>query len=77
MLKDFDMLIKDTETDVVDITKSIAKKAAQICAEYKNFKVMDALQLAAAVKSDCSISLTNDKQLWQFKELTVLTMDDL
>ncbi len=41
MLKDFDMLIYDTETDVIDITKSIAKKAAQIRAEYKNFKAME------------------------------------
>ncbi len=77
LLKDFDMLIEDTETDVVDITKSIAKKAAQIRAEYKNFKAMDALQLAAAVKSGCGIFLTNDKQLRQFKELAVITMDDL
>lgn len=38
---------------------------------------MDALQLVAAVKSGCSIFLTNDKQLRQFKELTVVTMDDL
>ncbi len=77
LLNDFDMLIEDTETDVIDITKSIAKKAAQIRAEYKNFKSMDALQLAAAVKSGCIIFLTNDKQLRQFKEITVLTMEDL
>ena len=43
LLKDFDMLIEDTETDVVDITKSVTKKAAQIRADYKCFKAMDAL----------------------------------
>lgn len=77
LLNDFDLFIEDTETEVVEITTSIAKKAAQIRAEYKNFKAMDALQLAAAVKSGCGVFLTNDKQLRQFKELTVMTMDDL
>lgn len=77
LLRDFELLIKDTETDIVDITKLIAKKAAEIRAAYINFKGMDALQLAAAVKNGCGIFLTNDKQLRQFKELTVMTMDDL
>ena len=77
LLRDFDLLIEDTETDIVDITKLIAKKAAEIRADYINFKGMDALQLAAAVKNGCGIFLTNDKQLRQFKELTVMTMDDL
>ncbi len=77
LLEDFDMLIEDMETSVIDITKLIAKKAAQIRAEYKNFKAMDALQLAAAVKSSCSVFLTNDKQLRQFKELKVITMEDI
>lgn len=31
-----------------DINKEIAKKAAQIRADYKGFKAMDALQLAVA-----------------------------
>lgn len=77
LLDDFDMLMKDTETDIVDITKPIAKKAAEIRADYNKFKAMDALQLAAAVISGCDIFLTNDKQLRQFKELKVMTMDEL
>lgn len=77
LLKDFDMLLEDMETDIVDITKPIAKKAAQIRADYKSFKAMDALQLAAAVKSGCEVFLTNDKQLRQYKELMVMTMDEL
>lgn len=77
LLKDFEMLIEDMETDVVEITKPIAKKAAQIRATYKKFKAMDALQLAAAVKSGCDTFLTNDKQLRQFQELKIITMDDL
>ena len=38
---------------------------------------MDALQLAAAVISGCNAFLTNDKQLRQFMEIKVMTMDDL
>ena len=75
LLNDFELLLEDMETKVVDITKTIAKKAAQIRADYKNFKAMDALQLAAALQSGCSVFLTNDKQLRQFKELNVMTME--
>lgn len=77
LLKDFDMLIEDMNTNVVDITKHIAKKAAQIRAGYRHFKAMDALQLAAAVNCGCDVFLTNGKQLRQFKELKVMTMEEL
>ena len=77
LLNDFEALIKDTETNIVDLTKSVAKKAAQIRAYYKKFRAMDAPQLAAAVKSGCDVFLTNDKQLRQFEELKIVTMDDL
>lgn len=54
----------------------IADKAAQIRARYKDFKAMDALQLAAAVHTACDIFLTNDKQLKQFAELNCITVED-
>lgn len=38
------MFIKYTETDGVDITKSVAKKVTQTRADNMNFKAMDALQ---------------------------------
>ena len=77
LLHDFDMLLEDTGTDIIDITKPIAKKAAEIRAYYSKFKAMDALQLAAAVISGCNVFLTNDKQLRQYTEIAVMTMDDL
>ncbi len=77
LLDDFDRLLEDTGTDILDITKPIAKKAAEIRACYSKFKAMDALQLAAAVVSGCNVFLTNDKQLRQFMEIMVMTMDDL
>ncbi len=77
LLNDFDTFLEDTGTDIIDITKPIAKKAAGIRAYYSKFKAMDALQLAAAVISDCNVFLTNDKQLRQFTEIKVMTMEDL
>lgn len=62
---------------ILKINQEIAKKAAKIRAEYKSFKGMGALQLAAACLADCDLFLTNDKQLKQFKEFSCITVDDL
>ena len=73
----FDRLIKAFGIKVVIIDEKIAKKAAQIRAEYKGFKAMDALQLAAAVIMRCDLFLTNDKQLMKFEEIECVTVDEL
>lgn len=65
------------DMEIVEINQEIAKKAAQIRAEYKSFKAMDALQLATAYMSGCDLFLTNDKQLKQFGELVCITVDEL
>ena len=65
----------DIEIKSIDI--AIAEKAAQIRAEYRGFKSMDALQLASACLSGCDLFLTNDKQLRQFKELKCITVEEL
>ncbi len=73
----FNRLVATTNMEIVEITQEIAKKAAQIRAEYKGFKAMDALQLAVACFVDCDLFLTNDKQLRQFKEIKCITVDEL
>lgn len=73
----FERLIKVFGIKMVAIDEKIAKKAAQIRAEYNGFKAMDALQLAAAVIMGCDFFLTNDKQLRQFKEIECRTVDEL
>ena len=73
----FQRLVAMTDMEIVEINQEIAKKAAQIRAEYKNFKAMDALQLATACVMGCDLFLTNDKQLRQFKEITCITVDEL
>lgn len=72
-----DMFNRLVETTNMEINYAIAKKAAQIRAEYKGFKAMDALQLAVACLFKCDLFLTNDKQLRQFKEIKCITVDEL
>ena len=73
----FYRLIEITNMEIIEINQEIAKKAAQIRAEYKGFKAMDALQLSIASMSKCDLFLTNDKQLKQFREIECLTVGEL
>jgi len=73
----FNRLVETTTMEVREINQEIAQKAAQIRAEYKGFKAMDALQLAVACRSDCDLFLTNDKQLRQFKDVKCITVEEL
>ena len=73
----FNRLVETTNMEIVEINQEIAKKAAQIRADYKGFKAMDALQLAVACLSACDLFLTNDKQLKQFKEIECVTVEEL
>lgn len=68
--------LTDCHIPVLSINLEIATKAAQIRAAYKDFKSLDALQLATACVYGCDAFLTNDKQLRQFREIHCLTIDD-
>lgn len=69
--------IDGMEIEIKNIDKIIAKKAAQIRAEYRFFKTMDALQLATACLSGCDLFLTNDRQLKQFTEIECVLVEEL
>ena len=69
--------LSDCDIPMCPIDVDIAKKAAQIRAEYKDFKTMDCLQLATACVQECDLFLTNDKQLRQFKKIKCVTMEEL
>lgn len=73
----FKRFIEYMNIRVVNIDSYIAEQGAKIRGQYKNFKAMDALQIAAAIVSGCDMFFTNDKQLRQEKELPCMTMDDL
>lgn len=77
MIDMFNRLVETTNMEILEINQETARKAAQIRAEYKGFKAMDALQLAVACLSACDLFLTNDKQLKQFKEIECVTVEEL
>ena len=68
--------LNDCHIPVLSINLEIATRAAQIRAAYKDFKSLDALQLATACVYGCDAFLTNDKQLRQLREIHCLTIDD-
>lgn len=74
--KVFFEFINDYDITLTGINMKIATKAAAIRAQYKDFKAMDALQLATAIISGCDVFLTNDKQLHQFKEVKCVTVEE-
>lgn len=73
----FKRFIEYLGIEVADIDPVIAEKGAEIRGQYKNFKAMDALQIATAVVKKCDMFFTNDKQLRQEKELPCMTMADI
>lgn len=76
-MDNFKKFIEYMKIEVISIDFRIAEQGAKIRGRYKNFKAMDALQIAAAIVSECDMFFTNDKQLRQEKELPCMTMDDL
>ena len=62
--------------ELIPVSAKIAETAAKIRAEYKDFKAMDALQLAVAVEIGCDLFLTNDKQLKQFTGIKCITLEE-
>lgn len=73
----FHRMVAITDMEIVEINQEIAKKAAKIRAEYRGFKAMDSLQLAATCLTGCDLFLTNDKQLRQFQEIKCITVDEM
>lgn len=73
----FEKLVKTLNINIVHIDETTAKKAAEIRAQYRHFKAMDALQLATACLENCDLFLTNDKQLKNFRAINCITMDEL
>lgn len=77
LINEFYSFIRGMDIQIKGIGERVADKAAQIRAEYRFFKTMDALQLATACITGCDLFLTNDKQLRQFSEVRCVTLDDL
>ena len=71
----FMAFLHDCDITIHMIDEETAQRAAQIRTDYRNFKAMDALQLASACSEACDLFLTNDKQLLQFHDVKCMTLD--
>jgi predicted nucleic acid-binding protein len=77
LLEDLDELIRVLEIQVKEINRPIADLTSTIRAKYPSIKNFDALQIATAVNSNCSLFLTNDKKLKVVDELRISLIEDL
>lgn len=77
LVDNFKRFIRYMNIKIVDINDEVAEQAAKIRGQFKSFKAMDSLQLAAAIVSKYDMFFTNDKQLRQEKSLPCMTMEDL
>lgn len=75
-VQSFFSFIEDNDIDIMDADMGLAEHSAKLRAQYHGFKGMDALQLAAAHRTECDVFLTNDKQLCQCREVNCILVDD-
>lgn len=71
-----EILLNTFHLTTFDVTPDIAQKAAEIRANYQ-IRTPDAIQLAAALQGGATFFLTNDLNLKNFSEISVVVVDDL
>ena len=70
------LLLHFPNLELVDVTRDVARRAAQIRARY-NVKSADALHIATALLHDAAAYVTNDRGLMRVAEvLPVVMLDD-
>lgn len=73
----FSFFLKNSQQlNLVPISDVIAETAARLRGRYLFLKMVDALQVAAALDVGTDLFLTNDKQLKQLTEIPVAVLDD-
>ena len=71
-----DILLYSPDFEVIRIDVNVAERAAELRARY-GLRTPDALQIAAALSSDCEAFVTNDSKLQRVTELRTLVLDNL
>ncbi len=71
----FEEFLERLGIEVIDVNKSISRKAYQLCAKYPALKAMDSLQIGVALIEKCDTFLTNDFKLKQISELQIDIID--
>ena len=70
-----DFLLRRQSIKMIEIDTEIGLLSARLRAKY-NLKLLDALQVATAIRSGCEALLTNDDQFRRVSELRVLMVED-
>lgn len=70
-----DILTQAAGIEMLEVTTLIAERGAELRAKY-NLRTPDAIQLGAAIISNCDYFLTHDARLKVIKEMKVVTLDD-
>ena len=70
------LLTRSRGLQLVEIDRAQLRSAAQLRALYQ-LRTPDALQLAAALTSQCAVFLTNDRRMPRLPNLRVLQLNDL
>ncbi len=71
-----ELLTKSQNTEIIELTSSIASKAALMRARY-NLKTPDSIQIATALEYGADYFLTNDHKLTGIPDISVVTLKDL
>ena len=77
LFADFEHLISSASFEVLAIEKQISITSYKLRAKYPALKVMDSLQLAAAINCDCDYFFTNDYKLKRVPEVNIIIVDEL
>ena len=70
------LLLNSRDFSTLAIDAAIAERAAELRARH-GLRTPDALQLATALRSNCTAFLTNDIRLQRVTEIQVLVLDEL
>ncbi len=71
-----DILVNNSDFELLPITIHIAEAAADLRARY-GLRTPDALHIAAAISAGCDTFLTNDSSFKRVAEIGVLVLDEL
>ena len=73
----FSSLKKVLGLESIELTEQISMIAVNLRTKYKGLKTLDSIHLASAIASGCDAFFTNDKQLKQVTELSIIYLSDL
>lgn len=69
-------LFQIPNVEIMEVSNDIAIESARIRRDY-GFRLPDSIQLATAVSAKAKAFITNDEGLKKFKELKVITLDEV